>query len=143
MQRVVVRRAVRLPVPRRALQRRDRCGDRRSTASAVDPAADPGHPRRRPAAVTADNPVALVRRPGPRLTEGLVTHIERRPADPDLAARQWETYVATLREHGWRTVEVPAEDDSPDSVFVEDTVVVVGGRVAVLTRPGAPSRRAE
>jgi dimethylargininase len=93
--------------------------------------------------VISDNPVALVRRPGPRLADGLVTHIERRPADTDLAARQWENYVATLRDHGWQTVEVAAADDSPDSVFVEDTVVVVGGRVAVLTRPGAPSRRAE
>src|SRR4051812_49791897 len=88
-------------------------------------------------------PRALVRRPGPRLADGLVTHIERQPADLDLAAKQWESYVAALREHGWETIEVAAADDCPDSVFVEDTVVVVAGRAAVLTRPGAPSRRGE
>jgi dimethylargininase len=88
-------------------------------------------------------PRALVRRPGPGLADGLVTHIERRPADVDLAMRQWEAYVAALREHGWETTDVEAADDCPDSVFVEDTVVVVAGRAAVLTRPGAPSRRAE
>jgi len=86
---------------------------------------------------------ALVRRPGPGLAEGLVTHIERRPVDVDLALRQWEQYVATLRDHGWATVEVPAADDCPDAVFVEDTVVMVGADAAVLTRPGAASRRSE
>jgi dimethylargininase len=85
---------------------------------------------------------ALVRRPGPRLADGLVTHIERRPVDVDLAAQQWETYVATLREHGWSTIDVAAADDCPDSVFIEDTVVIIAGQ-AVLTRPGASSRRAE
>ena len=33
---------------------------------------------------------ALVRRPGPLLAEGLVTHITRHPVDAELAARQWE-----------------------------------------------------
>jgi dimethylargininase len=89
------------------------------------------------------SPRALVRRPGPLLADGLVTHIERRPVDAALASQQWETYVATLREYGWETVEVQAADDCPDSVFVEDTVVVVAGRAAVITNPGAPSRRAE
>ena len=37
---------------------------------------------------------------------------------------------------------MPPADDCPDAVFVEDTVVVCAG-LAVLTRPGAPSRRAE
>jgi dimethylargininase len=38
--------------------------------------------------------------------------------------------------------EVAPADELPDSAFVEDTVVVCGG-LAVLTRPGAPDRRAE
>jgi len=86
--------------------------------------------------------VALVRRPGARLAEGLVTHIERQPVDVGLAAEQWQQYVATLAANGWETVEVAPADDFPDSVFVEDTVVVFAD-LAVLTRPGAPSRRAE
>lgn len=86
--------------------------------------------------------VALVRRPSPRLAEGLVTHIDRSPVDAGLAARQHEAYVAALRSAGWRVHELPAADDLPDAVFVEDTVVVCDG-LAVLARPGAPERRAE
>ena len=85
---------------------------------------------------------ALVRRPSPRLAEGLVTHIARTPVDADLALRQWEAYVAALRAEGWETVEVPPADDCPDAAFVEDTVVV-RGELAVISRPGADERRAE
>ncbi|MCK7623181.1 N(G),N(G)-dimethylarginine dimethylaminohydrolase [Streptomyces sp. RS10V-4] len=85
---------------------------------------------------------ALVRRPGPRLAEGLVTHIERRPVDAALALRQWEGYVRALREHGWHTTEVAPADDCPDAVFVEDTMVVFRN-VALLARSGADVRRAE
>jgi dimethylargininase len=86
--------------------------------------------------------IALVRRPSPRLAEGLVTHIERRPVDADLALRQWEGYVAVLREHGWSAIEVAPIDDCPDGVFVEDTTVVFRN-VALIARPGAASRRPE
>ena len=51
---------------------------------------------------------ALVRRPGPRLADGLLTHLERTPVDLDLAQRQWEAYVEALRAEGWETIEVPA-----------------------------------
>jgi len=87
-------------------------------------------------------PRALVRRPGPRLAEGLLTHLARTPVDVDLALRQWDGYVAALRAEGWETVEVPPADDCPDAVFVEDTVVAYGD-LAVITRPGAEERRAE
>jgi dimethylargininase len=86
--------------------------------------------------------IALVRRPGPRLAEGLVTHIERAPLDAALARRQWDAYVAALQVYGWETAEVPPADDCPDGVFVEDTVVLHRG-VAVVARPGAPARRPE
>ena len=85
---------------------------------------------------------ALVRRPGPRLAEGLLTHIQRVPVDGDLALRQWEGYVAALHAEGWETIEVPPAPDCPDSVFVEDTVVMYGD-LAVITRPGADERKPE
>jgi dimethylargininase len=85
---------------------------------------------------------ALVRHPGPRLAEGLLTHLERRPVDVPLAFAQWDAYVAAMREAGWTTVEVARADDCPDAVFVEDTAVVHEG-LAVVTRPGAPSRQPE
>jgi len=71
-----------------------------------------------------------------------VTHIEREPVDLDLAIRQWQAYVDALHAAGWETFEVPPVDDCPDSVFVEDTVVMYGSR-AVITRPGADQRKPE
>jgi dimethylargininase len=85
---------------------------------------------------------ALVRRPSPRLADGLLTHIDRVPVDLDLAQRQWEAYVAALQAEGWETIEVPPAPDCPDSVFVEDTVVMYDD-LAVITRPGADERKAE
>ncbi len=86
--------------------------------------------------------IALVRPPGPRLTEGIVTHVTRQPVDLDLARRQHAGYVDALHAHGWHTQQVAPADENPDAVFVEDTVVVVDD-LAVLTRPGAPERRGE
>ncbi|MGC2999037.1 dimethylargininase [Streptomyces sp. G35A] len=85
---------------------------------------------------------ALVRRPGPRLAEGLVTHVEREPVDVERAMEQWQAYTDALRTHGWQTVEVDPADDCPDAVFVEDTVVMYRN-VALIARPGAESRREE
>jgi dimethylargininase len=85
---------------------------------------------------------ALVRRPVRRLAEGLVTHIERSPVDPGLAMKQWEGYVRALVDAGWRVTEVEPARDYPDSVFVEDTVVVYGD-LAVIARSGAAERRPE
>jgi dimethylargininase len=88
------------------------------------------------------SPRALVRRPGPHLADGLVTHITRTPIDGDLAVQQWLGYVGALQAAGWETIEVPPADDCPDAVFVEDTVVVYGD-LAVMARPGADRRRPE
>lgn len=85
---------------------------------------------------------ALVRRPSPRLAEGLVTHIDRTPVDVQLAQRQWAAYVAALEANGWPVVEVPRADSCPDGVFIEDTMVVFKD-LAVITRPGAAQRRPE
>jgi dimethylargininase len=86
--------------------------------------------------------VALVRRPSSRMAEGITTHIDRVPADAGLAARQHAAYVDAVAAAGWGIREVAPADDLPDSAFVEDTMVVLGD-LAVLTRPGAPERRAE
>jgi dimethylargininase len=59
-----------------------------------------------------------------------------------LATRQWETYVTALSDSGWTIVEVEPADDCPDAVFVEDAIVVFDN-LAVVTRPGADSRRPE
>jgi dimethylargininase len=85
---------------------------------------------------------ALVRRPSPQLADGLVSHIERQPVDVALATAQWQRYCDAMAAHGWDLVEVPAAPDCPDSVFIEDTVVMFDD-LAVIARPGAPERRPE
>ncbi len=87
-------------------------------------------------------PTALVRRPSPRVAEGLVTYIARRPVDASLAAAQWAGYVAAFEAAGWETIEVDPADECPDGVFIEDTLVVCRG-VAVIARPAAESRAQE
>jgi dimethylargininase len=85
---------------------------------------------------------ALVRPPGPRLAEGIVTHVERRPVDVELARTQHAGYVAALAANGWTTSVVDPAEDCPDAVFIEDAVMVFDD-LAVLARAGAESRRGE
>ncbi|MFT3889193.1 MAG: N(G),N(G)-dimethylarginine dimethylaminohydrolase [Arachnia sp.] len=90
--------------------------------------------------MTVSTKAAFVRRPSPRLADGLVTHIERSDdVDPDLALVQWNAYVDALRAAGYEILEVEPAPECPDGVFVEDTMVVVDD-LAVITRIGAPSR---
>ena len=86
--------------------------------------------------------IALVRRPGPLLNDGLTDHTEKVEVDLPLAMSQWEAYVKVLQDHGWETIEVESADDCPDAVFIEDTALMYKN-VAVSTRPGADSRKPE
>src|ERR1700760_5016322 len=88
------------------------------------------------------NGTGLVRDPSSRLAEGIVTHISRTQVDVALARAQHAAYAEALAASGWTIRQVPAADNCPDSVFVEDTVVICED-LAVLTRSGAPARRAE
>jgi dimethylargininase len=85
---------------------------------------------------------AVVRRPSRRISEGEVTHIDRVPLDVELGIRQHEGYLALLQELGLALIFAPETDDHPDGLFVEDALVMVDGH-AVITRPGALSRRGE
>jgi dimethylargininase len=88
------------------------------------------------------NGTALVRPPSSRLAEGIVTHIRRTPVDVALARDQHAAYADALAAAGWKIQHAPSAEDCPDSVFIEDTVVVCED-LAVLARPGAPARRGE
>jgi dimethylargininase len=76
------------------------------------------------------------------MTRCELTHLARSPIDVESAERQHAHYAQALVSLGCRLLELAPEPDLPDSVFVEDTVVVLDD-VAVLTRPGAESRRPE
>ena len=86
--------------------------------------------------------LAIVRAPATTLAKGQVTHVKRRVVKLDKAEQQWEAYVAALEAEGFRTLQIDADDEHPDCVFVEDTVVMLG-QVAVITSPGAESRKGE
>ncbi|WP_370944616.1 dimethylargininase [Amycolatopsis sp. cg5] len=85
---------------------------------------------------------ALVRRPSTRLAEGLVTHIDRVPVDFDLAVKQHDAYRAALEAAGWTVRDVDVAEEHPDSVFIEDALIVCGD-LAILPTSGAPERRGE
>jgi dimethylargininase len=86
--------------------------------------------------------VAITREVSPRFNECEITHVERTPIDLELACAQHCAYVNALKDLGCDVIELPAEVDLPDSVFVEDTAFILS-EVAVITRPGADSRKSE
>jgi len=86
--------------------------------------------------------IALTREVPSTINACELTHLDRRPIDVALARAQHAAYEDELRAAGFMVVRLPALDDLPDSVFVEDAAVVVD-ELAVVTRPGAASRRAE
>ncbi len=86
--------------------------------------------------------IAITRRISPRFNECEVTHIERTPIDLNVARAQHQEYVHALAALGCQVIELPEEPDLPDSVFVEDTAFILP-EVAVITRPGADSRKPE
>lgn len=86
--------------------------------------------------------IALTREPGRGLSGCELTHLERTPIDFDLAVSQHRAYLQVLGELGCRVLALETEPDLPDAVFVEDVAVVLD-ELAVITRPGALSRRAE
>ena len=86
--------------------------------------------------------VAIVRPVSAALSRCELSFVARTAIDPARAARQHQDYVGALRKRGCEVVELPVLDEYPDSVFVEDTALVFD-ELAVLTRPGAASRRGE
>ena len=85
---------------------------------------------------------ALVRRPSAALTRCELTFLQRQPIDLTLALAQHDAYIAALTAQGCTLAVLPAADDLPDAVFVEDAAVVLD-ECAVITRPGVESRRGE
>ena len=86
--------------------------------------------------------VALTRAVPRAIDRCELTHLARTPIDYDRAVEQHAAYEDALRRLGCEVQRLPAADDMPDSVFVEDTAVVFD-EIAVITRPGAASRRGE
>ena len=84
----------------------------------------------------------IVRTPGKSLTEGITSSPGLGKPDYALALRQHAAYIAALQSCGVEAMVLPADEAFPDSCFVED-VAVVSEKCAILTNPGADSRKGE
>ncbi len=85
--------------------------------------------------------VAITRLPSAQLAECTLTFLERAPIDYTLALEQHAQYRRALAQLGVHVVALPA-DELPDSMFVEDTALVLA-EVAILCSLSPPSRRPE
>jgi dimethylargininase len=86
--------------------------------------------------------IAITRDVSPAVAHAELTHIDRVPIDYHRATAQHEQYRALLRSLGCQVIDLPADPSHPDCVFIEDTAIVLDD-LAVITRPGAESRRGE
>ena len=64
------------------------------------------------------------------------------PTDIQLAKKQHAAYVQALLDCGLEVTILPADENHPDCIFVEDQAIVIDGHV-LLPVPGHPSRVAE
>lgn len=83
----------------------------------------------------------IVKRPCQKMIEGLTSANLGKP-DYELATKQYENYIETLKKCGVEVTILDADDNYPDSCFIED-VALCTKRCAIITRPGAISRRGE
>ena len=86
--------------------------------------------------------VAITRDVSASLGDCALSFVERSAIDVDRAIAQHDGYRRVLESLGCRVLALPAQDTFPDAVFVEDVALVLD-EVAVITRPGAESRRGE
>lgn len=86
--------------------------------------------------------LAITREISPAINRCELTHLSRQLIDVNLARTQHADYEACLHALGCAIHRLPAADNLADSVFVEDCAIVLD-EIAVITRPGAASRRDE
>lgn len=86
--------------------------------------------------------IALTREVPDSIAQCELTHLARQPIDLARARAEHASYERALEAEGFTVRRLQPAPALPDSVFVEDTAIVLD-RVAVITRPGAASRRPE
>lgn len=85
---------------------------------------------------------AIIREVSGSLARCELTHLARTPISVETARAQHAEYGRLLRTLGYDVVVLAEEPELPDAVFVEDAAVVFP-ELAIITRPGAVSRRPE
>lgn len=86
--------------------------------------------------------LAITRQVSPAIQQCELTHLERQPIDLPRARSQHQEYEEALRSLSVEVISLPPLPDLPDSVFVEDAAIVLD-ECAIITRPGADSRKPE
>jgi dimethylargininase len=86
--------------------------------------------------------IAVTRDVSPAIARAELTHLQRVPIGYERAREQHEQYRALLTSLGCEVISLPGDAAYPDCVFIEDTAIVLDD-MAVITRPGAASRRGE
>jgi dimethylargininase len=86
--------------------------------------------------------VAITREVSAQIGRCELTYQTRHTIDVELARVQHRRYEECLIALGCSVHRLPEEPELPDSVFVEDTATVLD-ELAIITRPGAESRRPE
>ncbi|MEE8364842.1 MAG: arginine deiminase-related protein [Gammaproteobacteria bacterium] len=84
---------------------------------------------------------AIVRIPAKSMVDGITTAGLGKP-DYELALEQHRNYIQALESCGLAVTVLDAEERYPDAQFVEDVALLLP-RCAIMTRPGAESRRGE
>ncbi|MDJ0721407.1 MAG: arginine deiminase family protein [Desulfobacterales bacterium] len=87
-------------------------------------------------------PIAIVHQPSPCLKDCELTFLPAQGIDLDRAARQHRRYGRMLQRCGLEVIVLNVNADRPDSVFIEDTAIVLD-ELAIMTSMGASSRRPE
>jgi dimethylargininase len=85
---------------------------------------------------------AVTRRVSSALEQCELSFIDRKLIDLAKALEQHHAYETLLAELGARVISLPEEPELPDSMFVEDTAIVLD-EVAVICSMGTESRRKE
>ena len=86
--------------------------------------------------------LAFTREITPAIEQCELTHLQRVPINVERAKREHAAYEHVLASLGCTVHRLSAHDAMADAVFIEDTAVVLR-EIAVITRPGALSRRDE
>ena len=84
---------------------------------------------------------AIVKKPCKNFSKGLTTSSLGIP-DYEKVLEQHENYIKALRKCGLEVHILEADENHPDSTFVEDTAIV-NEKCAIITNPGAQSRKGE
>lgn len=84
----------------------------------------------------------IVKKPCKAMIDGITSAPELGKPDYELALKQHEAYIEALKKCGVEVTVLPADENFPDSCFVEDPALITK-HCAIITNPGAESRNGE